>query len=88
MPVSEKSAVERIARVMAGQRLSSNAKGVDPSAAGAVDMEWKDHTDDAIAILKTLREPDQAMAAVGDERIWNRMVDAALDPPALIRGEG
>jgi hypothetical protein len=32
MPVSETPAVERIARVLAGQRLSINAKGSDPSA--------------------------------------------------------
>ena len=78
MPVSERTAVERIARVLAGQRLSSNAKGDDPSAADAVDMEWEVHTDDAIAVLKTLREPDQAMAAAGDEDVWGRMIDAAL----------
>lgn len=78
MPVSETPAVERIARVLAGQRLSANAEGADPSAADAVDMEWSSHTDDAIAVLKTLREPDQAMAAVGDAAMWAEMVEAAL----------
>ena len=78
MPVSERTAVERIARVLAGQRLSSNARGGDPSAAGAVDMEWEVHADDASAVLKTLREPDPAMAAVGDVEGWSTMVDAAL----------
>ncbi len=78
MPVSEKTVVERIARVLAGQRLSANARGTDPSAADAVDMEWEVHSDDAIAVLKTLREPDQAMAAAGDEQIWSQMIAAAL----------
>ena len=78
MPVSETPAVERIARVLAGQRLSINAKGSDPSAGDAVDMEWQSHVDDAVAVLKTLREPDAAMAAVGDAHAWERMVEAAL----------
>jgi hypothetical protein len=78
MPISNKTAVERIARVLAGQRLSANAKGGDPSAADAVDMEWETHSDDAIAVLKTLREPDPAMAAAGDVEVWGRMIDAAL----------
>jgi len=39
MPVSELSAIERIARVLAGQRLSANADGSDPSAGARVDAE-------------------------------------------------
>ena len=78
MPVSETSAIERIARVLAGQRLSADADGADPSAADAVDMEWPSHTEDAVAVLKTLREPDQAMAAAGDAEMWGAMVEAAL----------
>jgi hypothetical protein len=78
MPVSETPAVERIARVLAGQRLSVNAKGGDPSAGDAVDMEWREHTDDAIAVLKTLREPDRMMAAAGDPDMWESMVRAAI----------
>lgn len=76
--MSETPAVERIARVIAAQRLSANAQGGDPSAADAVDREWEVHTDEAVAILSTLREPDQAMAAAGDEATWRRMVEAAL----------
>ena len=79
MPVSEMTAVERIARVLAGQRLSANAKGSDPSAADAVDMEWEGHTDDAVAVLKTLREPDGAMDAAGDLLVWEKMIEAALN---------
>jgi hypothetical protein len=78
MPVSELSAVERIARVLAGQRLSVNAHGDDPSAAEEVDARWYAYQDDAIAVLRTLREPDPAMAEVGDPELWRRMVDAAL----------
>jgi hypothetical protein len=78
MPVSHTSAVERIARVIAGQRISANAKGVEEAAASAVDSAWRDYCDDAVAILRTLREPDPAMAAAGDERVWEAMVEAAL----------
>jgi hypothetical protein len=85
MPTSNKTAVERIARVLAGQRLSANAKGGDPSAAVAVDREWETHSDDAIAVLKTLREPDPAMAAAGDVEVWGRMIDAALGGRPLDR---
>lgn len=78
MPVSITPALERIARVLAGQRLSANAGGDDPSAAPEVDASWHEHLDDAIAVLKTLREPDQRMAAAGDPVMWERMVEAAL----------
>lgn len=79
MPISSTTAMERIARVIAGQRLSANAEGVDPSAASAVDMEWEDYVDEARAILRTLREPDPAMAAAGDLEVWERMIVAAID---------
>jgi hypothetical protein len=78
MPVSHTSAVERIARVIAGQRISANAKGEAEAASGAVDAAWRDYSDDAVAILRTLREPDPAMAAAGDPRVWEAMVEAAL----------
>ena len=78
MPVSNMDIVERIARVIAGRVLSSNAEGEDPSAAEEVDATWRDFRDDAIAILHTLREPDPAMAAAGDVETWRAMVEAAL----------
>ena len=78
MPVSSLTLVERIARVLAGRALSINAQGDDPSAGPSVDEEWHNHIDDALAILRTLREPDQVMAAAGDAEIWDRMVEAAL----------
>jgi hypothetical protein len=78
MPVSHTDVVERIARVLAGQRLSANARGEEETAAGAVDHAWRDYRDDALAVLRTLREPDPAMAAAGDPDVWEAMVEAAL----------
>jgi hypothetical protein len=79
MDISNTPLVERIARVLAGQRLSSNAEGSNPSAGEAVDLAWREHLDDARAVLRTLREPDRQMAAAGDASIWERMVRAAID---------
>ena len=79
MPVSTTPAIERIARVLAGYRLSVNGDGTDPHASEAVDMEWPDCIDDALAVLRTLREPDAVMAAAGDAGVWERMVLAAID---------
>lgn len=78
MDIAIGSAVERIARVLAARRASVNATGDDPSAADVVDASWRAHRDDAIAILKTLREPDTNMAAAGDAKVWEAMVLAAL----------
>ena len=78
MPVSEKPAVERIARVLAGAALSSNAQGSDPSAGGKIDLAWREHVNQALAVLHTLREPDEAMASAGDPDMWRTMVEAAL----------
>lgn len=82
MDVSTGNVVERIARVLAGRRISSNAGGDDPSAGDVVDAAWTAYRDDAIAVLKTLREPDAAMAAAGDVAVWERMVLAAIDADA------
>ena len=78
MPVSETSAVERIARILAGQRLSANAEGYLASAGDVVNDEWRAHLDDARAVLHTLREPDATMAGAGDVSTWKAMVEAAL----------
>jgi hypothetical protein len=78
MPVSSLSLVERIARVIAGRVVSINAGGDDPSAGDRVDSIWRDYRDDALSVLRTLREPDEKMAAVGDVAVWERMVEAAL----------
>ncbi len=79
MPVSNLTLVERIARVLAGRALSINADGDDPSAGPNVDEEWHLYVDDAVSILRTLREPDPIMAAAGDVDVWERMVEAALN---------
>lgn len=79
MDVSTTPLPERIARVLAGQRISANAGGDSESAGDQVDNAWRDYLPDARAVLRTLREPDQAMAAAGDPAIWERMVLAAID---------
>jgi len=78
MNVSKGSVVERIARVLAGQRLSANADGDSKSAGSQVDAAWTEHVDDAMAVLRTLREPDARMAEAGDPAVWERMILAAL----------
>lgn len=78
MPVSEKSVVERVARVLAGAALSSNAEGSDPSAGEKIDLAWREHVNQALAVLHTLREPDADMARAGDPDVWRKMVEAAI----------
>lgn len=78
MDIATTSAVERIARVLAGQRLSVNAGGTETSPSAHVDATWRDYLDDALAVLRTLREPDRAMTAAGDAAIWEAMVLAAI----------
>lgn len=78
MPVSTTNLVERIARVIAGRIVSINADGDEASAGDRVDALWRDHRGDALSVIRTLREPDPAMAEVGDVAIWERMIEAAL----------
>ena len=78
MDIARTGAIERVARVLAAQRLSANADGDDAHAAGAVDANWRALQPDAIAVLKTLREPDEAMERAGDIAVWQRMIAAAL----------
>lgn len=86
MPVSNLTLVERIARVLAGRELSINAEGDDPSAGPNVDEVWHEYTDDALSILRTMREPDPVMAAAGDANVWERMVEAALNVERAVSG--
>ena len=79
MDVSSGTVVERIARVLAGQRISANAEGDAESAGRLVDAQWREHLMDAVAVLKTMREPDTRMAAAGDVAVWERMILAALE---------
>ena len=78
MPESNRPLVERIARVLAGAAHSSNAEGSDPSAGDKIDLVWPEHVNEALAVLHTMREPDEAMAAAGDLDTWRRMVEAAI----------
>ena len=78
MPVSEKPLVERIARVLAGAALSSNAEGSDPSAGEKIDLAWREHVNQALAVLHTMREPDEDMASAGDADVWRKMVETAI----------
>lgn len=79
MPVSEQPLVERIARVLAGAAHSSNAQGSDPSAGDKIDAVWPEHVNQALAVLHTMREPDDQMAAAGDPDVWTRMVEIAIE---------
>ena len=79
MPVSEQPLVERIARVLAGAAHSSNAEGSDPSAGEKIDLVWRQHLNQALAVLHTMREPDARMAAAGDAETWRTMAQAAID---------
>lgn len=67
--------VERIARVIAGYRLSANADGAECSAGGAVDALWVAHRDEALAILRTLREPSPTMLETGMGAEWAVLID-------------
>jgi hypothetical protein len=78
MPVSNTSLVERIARVIAGRIVSANADGGQTSAGLIVDSVWRNYRGDALSVIRTLREPDPAMAEAGDVDIWERMIEAAL----------
>ena len=78
MPESNRPLLERIARVLAGAKLSSNADGTDGSAGPDVDRTWHEHLNQAQAVLRTMREPDEAMAAAGDVETWRTMVEAAI----------
>ena len=78
MPVSEQPLVERVARVLAGAAHSSNAEGSDPSAGDKIDKVWREHVNQALAVLHTMREPDEEMARAGDPEQWSRMVETAI----------
>jgi len=78
MPESNCPLVERVARVLAGAKLSANADGDNGHAGPDVDRTWREHLNQAQAVLRTMREPDEAMAAVGDTGMWRNMVEAAI----------
>ncbi|OWK29723.1 hypothetical protein [Sphingomonas mucosissima] len=78
MDIANGALVERIARVLAGERLSANGQGDQESAGRAVNASWQDYRPEALAVLHTLRAPSAAMAAAGDPAVWERMVLAAI----------
>ena len=79
MPLAHSPLVERIARVLAGRALSKNANGEGASVGGDVDLCWPDYREDALAVMRELREPDPSMAQAGDATTWQKMVHVALD---------
>jgi hypothetical protein len=72
------SLVERIARVLCGAELSRNAEGSEASAGEHVNQRWPEHRNQALAVLRSIRETDQAGATAGDPVLWQRMVDASI----------
>ena len=70
--------LERIARVIAGYRLSLNAKGTKASAGPSVNGEWHAHLGEALAILKCLREPSDAMVKSGMSGDWRALLEAEI----------
>ncbi len=66
------------ARVLAASELSDNAEGADAHAGPEVDGLWRDHVNEALAVLHTMREPDEKMASKGDPETWSRMVETAI----------
>lgn len=79
MPVSEQPIAERIARVLAAAAHSSNAEGSDPSAGAKINQVWREHLNQALAVLHTMREPDVRMAKAGDPEAWARMIETAIE---------
>jgi len=75
--------VERIARVITGYRLSANADGAECSAADSVDGLWTAHRDEALAILKTLREPSPTMIEAGLHGEWSVMIEREVEASEL-----
>jgi hypothetical protein len=89
MDVATTTLIERIARVLAGTDHSANAEGVEPSASDSVDETWRAYLPQALAVLKTTREPSPGMAQAGDVAVWEAMVLAGLrEADALVGNEG
>lgn len=84
MDVASTALAERIARALAGLDHSANGEGVEQSASTSVDETWRSYLEQADAILRTIREPSEAMAQAGDPRVWAAMIEAALDERATL----
>lgn len=72
------SLVERIARVLCGAAHSANADGNEKSAGEHVNQHWREHRNQAMAVLHAIREPDPAAASVGSAETWQKMVEASI----------
>jgi hypothetical protein len=69
--------LERIARVLAGAEASANADGDDAHAGTIVDETWRNHRNQAMAILHVMREPD-AKVSESDGVVWRRLIEDAI----------
>jgi hypothetical protein len=76
--------IERISRVLAGQYFSRNAAGAagDDDASVLVDQNWVDFQEDAVAVLKTMRQPPAALTNENDAALWGLVIQSALGPHA------
>ncbi|MEW9856498.1 hypothetical protein [Novosphingobium sp. M1R2S20] len=79
MDVATTALAERIARALAGLDHSANAEGVEASASISVDETWHAYMEQADAVLRTMREPSEAMARAGDAGVWAAMIEAAIE---------
>ena len=66
--IAHTSAVERIARVLSADALSSDGlpagdAAIAPAVSDRVDESWSQEVQRACAVLHTLREPTEAMVA-------------------------
>ncbi len=85
--------VERIARVLCAQDFSEKGERLGEGRGAAIsaavsshcDRTWHDEKRRAAEILRTLREPTEAMVKAGEAAgggaadMWNAMMRAALD---------
>lgn len=79
MDVATTALAERVARVLAGLDHSANADGVEASASISVEETWRAYLEQADAVLRTMREPSEAMARAGDTAVWATMIEAAIE---------
>jgi hypothetical protein len=79
MDVANTTLVERIARALAGIDHSANGQGAEHSTSLIVDQSWRGYLPQADAVLRTIREPSERMAAAGDTSLWSTMVEIAIE---------
>lgn len=79
--------IERVARVLAGQYFSRPSTRSGPAGAAGdedasilVDQNWVDFQEDAIAVLKTLRQPPASVQNESDAALWGLVIQSALGP--------